>query len=575
MKPVASSEKSHEYSLKDGEVLKLIPAPFPDKRDDIYTKFDVARGIEPPPPAEKRLLRVTVKNGVPVRAHAFSDRKVPGSTPGQPLQRYLEYGLQPNVWHLWNLSDPNWLSETTVLDADVVVKQGAEPAELMAALMKELKAKCDVDLVLEYRDAETEVVVVSGKHNLNRVLARDFEDEDKASVIDFYATDKRRNGRSLVASTLSFPVELAKFVGRPVIDESDLKKEALILTLNFHEQYPATDATRSADRDPEKVLKNLEEQTGLTFKLEKRKVKALVVERSKEKDEPKKAEGKKPDEPKKDEPAWKAEFRKAYGLKDGELVRRVAPPFPECRAEYFRDSFERLRKRLPTEAELNGEVNTFTQFNWKDGIASTGWQTRCAPDDGVTLQFLLSTVAGHTRTRIESDEPFLQQKVTGDFITRTGADPEKLTAQLNEILRKELELPVKLSFQDIEEEVFVLSGKYEAKPLEDRKANEIEVYAVRLIDRKIGGGGSGTFREMTDAVERHVNRPIVLEMIDGQPKRVVWHFNFARPPTPQIEAQERDAETLLANIAAQTGLTVKTEKRKVRKLVVEQSELKK
>lgn len=310
------------------------------------------------------------------------------------------------------------------------------------------------------------------------------------------------------------------------------------------------DGTRPASFDPREIPK------GRAMK---------VTAFAREKAEAKKA----------DEPTWKADFRKTYGLKDGELVRRVAPPYPDCRAESFRDSFERLRKRRPTEAELNDEVSTFTQFNWKDGIASTGWQTRCAPDDGVTLQFLLSTVAGYPRSRIESDEPSLQQKVTDDFITRTGADPEKVTAQLNEILRKELDLPVRLSFQDIEEEVFVLSGKYEAKPLEDREANEVEVYAVRLIDRTIGGGGSGTFRELTDAVERHVNRPIVLEKIDGQPKRIVWHFNCDKPPTPQIEAQERDADTLLANVAAQTGLTVKTEKRKVRKLVVEHSEVKK
>jgi len=33
-------------------------------------------------------------------------------------------------------------------------------------------------------------------------------------------------------------------------------------------------------------------------------------------------------EPEKD-PAWKAVFRKAYGLKDDELIRRVAPPYPK------------------------------------------------------------------------------------------------------------------------------------------------------------------------------------------------------------------------------------------------------
>jgi thiol-disulfide isomerase/thioredoxin len=46
-----------------------------------------------------------------------------------------------------------------------------------------------------------------------------------------------------------------------------------------------------------------------------------------------------------DEPAWKAEFRKAYGLADGELARRVAPPYPDCRAEYFKDRLREFAKR--------------------------------------------------------------------------------------------------------------------------------------------------------------------------------------------------------------------------------------
>src|SRR5262249_30577756 len=35
-------------------------------------------------------------------------------------------------------------------------------------------------------------------------------------------------------------------------------------------------------------------------------------------------------ESKDDAPAWKKEFRKAYGLADGEVLKRVAPPFPQC-----------------------------------------------------------------------------------------------------------------------------------------------------------------------------------------------------------------------------------------------------
>lgn len=304
--------------------------------------------------------------------------------------------------------------------------------------------------------------------------------------------------------------------------------------------------------------------------------------------------GKKSEEPKKDEPMnekakkpedaeqilgdrqeWKSEFLKVYGLKDGELVKRIAPPYPDCRTDYFRDQFRRIHGRKPAEFELEGELNNFTVFNWKDGTCKAGWQTHTEPHVGVSLGFVFDTVLGISKSRIEVDGLSLNDKVTGDFVVRVGADREKMTAQLEPILRKEVELPLKFTFKEVEEEVFVLSGKYAAKPLEDRKADEIEVYAVRLIDRTVGGGGSGDFQFMIDAIERHTGRPILLDKIDGLPKAVRWHFNFSQPANKQMEAQERDAATLLDNVAAQTGLMVKPEKRKLRKLVVEYAELKK
>jgi len=49
--------------------------------------------------------------------------------------------------------------------------------------------------------------------------------------------------------------------------------------LYWHERSPdtATPEEKAADHDPEKVLANLSEQTGLTFKKEKRRVEVLSI----------------------------------------------------------------------------------------------------------------------------------------------------------------------------------------------------------------------------------------------------------------------------------------------------------
>ena len=129
-------------------------------------------------------------------------------------------------------------------------------------------------------------------------------------------------------------------------------------------------------------------------------------------------------------------------------------------------------------------------------------------------------------------------------------------------------MSVALAVQELERDVYVLSGKYEAKPLAGREKNQIEVYATELGDRTTGGGGTGSFQGMADHIEGFIESRIAVGEIAGTPKRVEWHFNSRSPFTAEERAQDTDAEAVMRNIAAQTGLTAKLEKRKIQVLVV-------
>jgi hypothetical protein len=197
------------------------------------------------------------------------------------------------------------------------------------------------------------------------------------------------------------------------------------------------------------------------------------------------------------------------------------------------------------------------------------------PGTGVALARLLDMTAGVARTRLEGPAELLEAKVTGDFVVRDGATPDQVVGQLQAILTKECELPVSLTFKEVEEPVFVLSGKYEARPLDGREKHQLEVYAGHLIDPVTGGGGgSGDFAEFLGAVERHINRKVVADKIEGLPGRVSWHYNVRSPmikdPARGIDtyAEDTNPDAVLENVARQTGLVVKAEKRKVRVLVV-------
>lgn len=260
------------YSLKDGEVLKLIAAPFPDDREGV---FKLVADPLPFKAADEVLMAVTVTDGKPTKVHPFTNRKSPGAdAPGKPLALMVQDGLRTDMA---KVADPHWLLDSTVLDADVVLKKGAAPSDLMAALQKELEAKCGVKVTLKFEEVEREVVVITGKHALRDGDTDDGRVNGGTAIVHFFADDQVEHANSLISTSGALAGELAKFVGRPVIDESDLGTKAVTLKMTFHVQQPETDKTRPADRDVKKVLQNLANQTGLPFKLEKRKVRTLVV----------------------------------------------------------------------------------------------------------------------------------------------------------------------------------------------------------------------------------------------------------------------------------------------------------
>ncbi len=299
----------------------------------------------------------------------------------------------------------------------------------------------------------------------------------------------------------------------------------------------------------------------------------LVLKRVKEEkkaDEPKKDGAAKPDEP-----AWKTEFRKAYGLRDGELVRRVAPPYPDVRATYFKTLFPNRAGNIPFD-------DWFCVFGWKDGWTvdgAGGYSMPVKADEGVELGRLLAMTTGFPLHRIQDPSSLLTSRVTGDFVVKVGADPVKVAEALAKLLQKELDLPVRVSLREETEEVYVVSGKYAAKPLDGLKANQIAVYAEHRGEDTAGaGGGSGSVAELLRAVEAHVGRVIVGDGIAAAPKSVEWRYHvrssMVKDPARGIDTRREDTDPtkVLDNLAAQTGLTVTVEKRKVPYLEVEKAE---
>jgi hypothetical protein len=195
-------------------------------------------------------------------------------------------------------------------------------------------------------------------------------------------------------------------------------------------------------------------------------------------------------------------------------------------------------------------------------------------DGSDVLPTLLQTLIDVYPEEIEGDADLLKEPIKGDFIVREEVAAEKVVSRLEEILRKECRMPVKLAFREVERKVIVATGKYAFKPLKQGRENEVEIYGKQLVENSGAGGGGGTFPEFLSWVGMFIERRIVGEL-DEMPKlRMSWNYHRRSPSTAEERREDTDPEAVLKHVTEQTGLTFKEAKRKVRVLFVERAELK-
>jgi len=261
-------------------------------------------------------------------------------------------------------------------------------------------------------------------------------------------------------------------------------------------------------------------------------------------------------------------FEELCALPKGELLKRIAVPFPLSRMEYFRKVCPEQAKHTP-----NG-VPVSMSFRWNDGKLSYPKMLIDPSADstaqGVKLEYVLGWVTGFYRQDIEVDKALVEENVTGDFITQAITPREKVLPRLEEILRKECGLPIRLVLREVERQVFVARGRFKLEPIAgyDKK---IQIYGKQLVPNSGAGGGTGTFDQFLQHTGSWVGCRVVSEA-DGLPKEIGWGNHTRSPFTEEMRKEDTDRELVFQHISEQTGLIFKTENRKVRVLFVERTQ---
>lgn len=266
------------------------------------------------------------------------------------------------------------------------------------------------------------------------------------------------------------------------------------------------------------------------------------------------------------------EFETLYSLTDGEDVKILKGPAIEARNKHFEGKANQIGM-----ANLDTTGTLHAIFRWRDGKPRWVSTMSAINPSGIDLRSALTHATGLSQQEIEGDVSLFNAFVPGDFLVRDGVEAAKLVPQLETILRRDLEIPAKLTLAKEMRDVVVASGRYKYQPDPGRIVDEggsqfdhIEVYANEIVGPKArvyprvvtGGDIQGLFSDLgTRFGARFVD-----EVKEGPKERLSWRIGTFKENRP---IAREDQLPTLQHLSDQTGLDFKVEKREVRILVIE------
>jgi len=245
------------YRLRPGEVLRYIPPPFIPERLKYYQidNPSQAKAI----PAGPTVLFFTqdgqgrLKNG----SYGFG-----------PAQYPLEFALRFDLgFKPYEFEGPRDLLNLPV-NGDWTIRQGLSQETLVTALEPILRKITGQHILFEKRTVDRDVVVVTGNH---------FAAPPPGTAIELYAENVHDNAYDSYGDLNNFFQRIGDRLEIRVIDETKFDPPSLAnattqLTWTNHRDSDGYIMKNRRNELIDKVLKNLADQTGLTFTRESRPV---------------------------------------------------------------------------------------------------------------------------------------------------------------------------------------------------------------------------------------------------------------------------------------------------------------
>jgi hypothetical protein len=254
-------------------------------------------------------------------------------------------------------------------------------------------------------------------------------------------------------------------------------------------------------------------------------------------------------------PPWQEAFDRRYALADGQVLKRVAPPFPPERSESI---FESQDWRHGA-----GYVHRFRYDGTLTDEGESGENARMG------LRELLRFLVRLRSYEYEGPDDLLRREIAGDWIYRAGTSQRDLIAALGTILREELGLRITIEHREVEREVIVVRGRYQFRPLQSGDAGRVlNVFAEAVPSQEYHGDDwSGNLRKLLDRLGDQLGRRFLDESQTPGELKIMWRDHLALSAPELGRDSERGRvmrDRLLENLSKQTSLEFRREIRKDR-----------
>jgi len=244
---------------------------------------------------------------------------------------------------------------------------------------------------------------------------------------------------------------------------------------------------------------------------------------------------------------WRAAFDAVYRLEEGEVLRRIAPPFIPARMDFYKTEDAHQAEMIPRGPDhmtfhWDGELR-----RWGGGFGSVQ-----------TLSGVLNGVVRLESYEYDGPAELLGLELPGDWIIRDERPQEVKLGALEALIEEELGRKVRFAKRPVTREVIVATGRFKFHPPVGTYENtSVHMYADEVDpDEGSGGGTADSLAEFLQALGDRVNMPVIDRTKPEQATSVPYRHH--RSSSVYREADEqgraRKLRLLLEHLTEQTEL---------------------